>query len=86
MGLILGWGSLQHSQRLVNELYYKKEQEGRFQCQKWEVFSTVLPVRTRFYFINRNYFTMASNIQKYPHPRWEVRQIMQFALFRSNPL
>ena len=42
--------------------------------------------KTSFYFMNRNYFIMASSVQKYPHPRWEVRQIMKIAPFSVKPL
>ena len=65
---------------------WKLELEGQFQGQKWGVFSTVLPIRAGFYFMNRNYFIMASSIKKYPHIRWEVRQIMKIAVFSVKPL
>ena len=44
--------------------YQKVESEDQFQGQIWGVFLTVLLVRTNFFFINRNYFIMASSIQK----------------------
>ena len=61
------------------------EPEGQFQSQKGAVFSTVLPVRTSFYFVNRNCFIMVSSIKNTLHPRWEVRQIMKIVLFSVKP-
>ena len=34
-------------------------------CKNSEVFSTVLLVRTNFYFMNQTYFIIASSIQKF---------------------
>ena len=49
--------------------YWKVEPEGQFQGQKWGVFSTVLLIRTSFYFMNRNHFIIKSSIEKdTPHP------------------
>ena len=63
------------------------EPEGQLESQKWEVFSTVLLVRTSFYFMNQNYFIIASSIQKNIfHPRSEVYQIMKIAIFTVKPL
>ena len=50
------------------------------------VFSTVLPVRTSFYFMNRNYFIIGSMYKNTLHLRREVHQIMKVVPFSVKPL
>ena len=60
--------------------YKKVEPEGQFQGQKWDLSSTVLPVRTSFYFVNRNFFNQSILYPKSTlHSRWEEHQIMKIA-------
>ena len=67
--------------------YKKVEPEGQFQGQKWDLSSTVLPVRTSFYFVNRNFFNQSILYPKSTlHSRWEEHQIMKIALFSVSPL
>ena len=74
----------------------KWNQNANLTAKNGPLFSTVLLVRTSLYFMNRNYFIMASSIQKIkpttpppplPHPSWEVSQITKKkCLFSVKPI